>query len=323
MDRYRLVAALAAISLISLACVSAEPSVSPTGSPAASSAVAGATGTPTMTATPETTVDPPQRSTPTPVATESLTEDFDPTEFGEPTVITNRWLPLTPGTRWVHEGSATVDGIRIPRRVVLVVSDVVKTIAGVRAVVGYELDYDADELVEAELVFWAQADDGTVWHLGQYPESYENGVLVETPIWIHGYEDANAGIVMKAAPAVFGPSYSQGWGPAVDWTDRARVFETGSVTCVPLDCYEDVLVIDEFNRDEPDAHQLKYYAVDVGNVRVGWAGAREDEQEVLELVQLEQISAQELARVRQQVLRQDARGYENSPDLYALTPPAR
>ena len=160
------------------------------------------------------------------------------------------------------------------------------------------------------------------WRLGEYPEAWEDGDIVETPIWIHGFEEAAAGIAMKADAAVFGPSYSQGWGPAVDWTDRGRVFETGSATCVPVDCYEDVLVIDEFSRDEPDTHQLKYYAQGVGLVRVGWAGAREEEQEVLELVEFGRLTPAELAAVREEALEQDARGYKNSRDVYAHTPPA-
>lgn len=322
MHRRGVIAALAAASLTASACGGVRPPAAPAASPDDSPAVAAATGTPVATATAVTTPSPSPESARTPTPTESLIEDFDPGIFAESATISNAWLPLTPGTHWVHEGEATVDGIRIPRRVVLTVTDLVKTIAGIRAVVGFERDYNGAELVESELVFWAQDNDGTVWRLGEYPESYETGVVVETPIWIHGFEGASAGIAMKAQPDTFGPSYSQGWGPAVDWTDRARVFETDSVTCVPVDCYEDVLVIDEFNRDEPDTHQLKYYARGVGNVRVGWAGAREEEHEVLELAEFKRLSPEELARVREEALQQDARGYGNSPDVYAHTPPA-
>lgn len=77
---------------------------------------------------------------------------------------------------------------------------------------------------------------------------------------------------MHAEPA-FGPSYSQGWGPEVEWTDRARVFEIGSAACVPAGCYEDVLVTSEFNPEEIDAYQLKCCAPGVGDVHVGWAGS--------------------------------------------------
>jgi hypothetical protein len=38
---------------------------------------------------------------------------------------------------------------------------------------------------------------------------------------------------------------------------------------VPIDCYDEVLVIEEFERNKPGAFQLKYYAPGVGDVRVG------------------------------------------------------
>jgi hypothetical protein len=320
MRRRRRLGAVALLALVAASCGgTTSPSPDTAGSP-----TAGPSAQPTAgpTATPPATPPPSPPPTATPAPTESLTEAFDPVAFTNPTAITNPWLPLVPGTRWVHEGRAIIDGEEVRRRVVLIITDLTKTIAGVRAVVGYELDYDEGVLVEREIALWAQDDAGTVWHLGQFPEVYEDGVVVETPIWIHGLEGANAGITMKASPSLSAPSYSMGWGPAVGWNDRARVFEMGSETCVPAGCYADVLVTDEFSRDEPDAHQLKYYARGVGNVRVGWAGAREAEQEVLELVERTRLGPDELARVREDVLAQEARGYASSPDVYGKTAPA-
>jgi hypothetical protein len=273
----------------------------------------------TTPAVPSTEPSPPAE---TPTPTESLTEDLTTASFSADSIlIDNPWLPLTPGTRWVYEGDATIDDQRIKRRVVFYATDLAKVIGTIRTRVMYELDYDEGDLVEAELVFIAQADDGAVWQLGQYPEEYEDGTFVDAPAWIHGYEGALAGIWIQAEPGP-GLSYAQGWGPAVGWTDRAKVFEMGSKTCVPAGCYEDVLVIDEFNPEEPDAHQLKYYARDVGSVRVGWAGAREEEQEVLQLTEVVEIGPDELAKIRADVLAIEKRAYEFSKDVYALTPPA-
>jgi hypothetical protein len=211
--------------------------------------------------------------------------------------------------------------VRTPHRVVMVVTDLTKVIDGIRAVLIYELDYNEDDLVEAELAYFAQDNDGNVWHFGQYPEVFEDEKLIETPVWIAGQRDAKAGITIKAEPLIGGPSYSQGWGPEVGWADRARVFEVGSRTCVPAGCYDGVLVTDEFSRDEPDAHQLKYYAPGLGVVRVGWAGALEQEQEVLELVERENLEADDLAAIRAEVLATEARAYAKSPDVYGKTPP--
>lgn len=274
---------------------------------------------PTQAATTAATPAPTAAPTPDPTQAEHLTETIDLAKFSDSTTVDNAWFPLVPGTRFTWEGGATVDGERLKRKVVFTVTDLTKAISGVRTVVGYDLDYTDGQLEEAEIALWAQDDDGYVWHFGQYPEVYEDGKIAETPAWLHGFEDALAGISMKPEPQPFAPSYSQGWGPAVGWNDRAKVFEMGSKTCVPLACYDDVLVIDEFSRDEPDAHQLKYYARGIGNVRVGWAGSLEDEQEVLVLTKLEHLSPEALAKVRETVLAQDARGYEHSPDVYGKT----
>jgi hypothetical protein len=292
----------------------------------ASASVPAESAAPSMVASPsrppEPTASAPLQSTP-PATEESVTETFDHGSFANSTTIANPWLPFAPGTQWVLEGSATVDGERIKRRVVTTTTDLTKVIDGVRTVVNYELDYDSGALVEAELAFFAQADDGTVWHLGQYPEEYEDGKYVESKTWLAGSEEAKAGITMHAAPALATPSYSEGWGPKVGWTDRGRVFEMGSKTCVPAGCYTGVLVIDEFNRDEPDAHQLKYYASGVGNVRVGWAGAMEEEQETLQLVKVVHLAPDELAKARAAALALEKHAYVTSKDLYGKTEPAQ
>jgi hypothetical protein len=290
--------------------------------PAATSGVAATpTRLPSPSPAPTAPATPPVTGASQPAPSESLTETIDRANFTSPTVIDNRWFPLKPGTRLVHTGAGNVDGVRTPHKVVMVVTDFTKVIDGIRNVLIYELDYDKDALVEAELAFFAQDDDGNVWHFGQYPEVFEDGQLIETPVWIAGQRDAKAGITIKAEPQIGVPSYSQGWGPEVGWADRAKVFEVGSRTCVPAGCYDGVLVTDEFNRDEPDAHQLKYYAPGLGVVRVGWAGALEAEQEELQLVEISSLDAAGMAAVRKEVLATEARAYANSKAVYGQTQP--
>ena len=250
-----------------------------------------------------------------------LIEPFDHSNFGRPTTIDNAYLPFVPGTQWIWDGSANVDGERLSRRVITTITDLTKVIDGVPVVVAFDQDITAGVLQEAELAFFAQDDNGLVWYLGEYPEEYEDGVFVEAPFWLAGLEDAYAGLKMQADPSLGTMSYSQGWGPKVGWTDRGRVFDVGTETCVPFACYSDVVVIDEFNRDSPDAHQLKYYAPGVGNVRTGWAGALEEEQETLELTSLVHLDAAGLAAIRAQALDLEAHAYIVSPDVYGQTDP--
>lgn len=272
---------------------------------------------------PAPTVVPTPASEPAAEATidfESQLETLDRNNFDNPTTIDNEWFPLRPGTQWVYEGVTEEAGQQIPHRVIFTVTDLTKVIDGVRTIVVWDQDYSSGELVETELAFFAQDNNGTVWHLGQYPEVYEFGKLVEAPAWISGLKGARAGISMKAEPQLGAPSYSQGWGPAVNWTDRAQLAEMGRQTCVPFNCYEDVLVIEEFSREEPNAFQLKYYARGVGNVRVGWKGA-DATKETLELVDFVQLSPEALAEVRAQALELERRAYEISKEVYDQTPP--
>ena len=246
----------------------------------------------------------------------------DPKNFDRPTQIDNKWFPFKPGTRFTYEGFAMEEGKKIPRRFIATVTDLTKVVGGVRSVVGFDRDYSDGELVEAELIFFAQDNDGNVWHLGEYPEEYEGGKLVATPAWLHGFEDAKAGFMMMADPKLGTPSYPQGWGPAVGWTDRGSVYQVGQKTCVPADCYENVLVISETSHSEPDAYQLKYHAPGVGVIRVGWRGRGEKIQETLELVKVEQLSPEALAKERAQALELEKRAYKNSKNVYAHTSPA-
>lgn len=257
------------------------------------------------------------------LANEISAKDFDPTNFDHSTTIDNPWFPLEPGTQLVYEGSTREEGKRIPHRLVFTVTDLAKEIGGVRNVVVWERDWRAGELQEAELALFAQDDDGNVWHLGQYPEEYEEGKLVAAPAWFHGREGARAGIAMKAHPRLGAPSYSQGFAPPpINWVDRAEVYEVGTKTCVPVRCYQDILVAREFEPDKPESYQLKYYARGVGNVRVGWLGRRDEDREVLVLVKVAHLDQQGLAEVRTEALRLEEHAYQVSKYVYGRTRPS-
>ena len=251
----------------------------------------------------------------------AVATDFDPARFSDPTTVDNQWFPLKPGTQLTFEGSAIADDGKIARKVVFTVTDLTKTINGVRTLVAWDRDYNDGQLVEPELVFFAQDDDGNVWSLGQYPEEYEDGKFVAAPAWIAGLEGAKAGLVMRAAPRPGTSDYSQGLGPAVEYADRAKVRKLGERTCVPTGCYEDVLVTEEWDQADPAARQLKYYATGVGNVRVAWAG-RDEEREVLELTRVAELGPTALAEVRRAALKLEQRAYKVSKHLYGRTPPA-
>ena len=250
-------------------------------------------------------------------------EAFDRAQFDDrSTTIDNVWMPMKPGTRYVYEGRTVEDdGKRVPHRVEINVTDLTKVIGGVRGLVSYDLDYSNGKLAEAELAFFAQDKDGNVWRLGEYPEEYENGRVIKAPTWIHGLEEARAGTMMKAKPQLGTPSYAQGWGPAVGWTDRGMTHQMGQKAKVRAGNYSDVLVIKETAASEGNAYQLKYYARGVGNVRVSWSGA-DKSKETLELVRIEKLSPKALAELRVKALKLEQSAYATSKNVYAKTAPA-
>jgi len=282
---------------------------------------------PPLEATSAETAEPAMTEEPTEAAVSLETEepqfpDFSPDDFKNPTTIDNEWMPMQPGTKWVYEGTALDDeGNTIKRRIEFTVTDLTKEIDGVRTVVGWIEDLTDGELTEKEIAFYAQDDSGNVWYFGEHPEDYENGQFVEAPTWIAGFQDAKPGIMMMGKPQLDMPNIYQGWGPEVGWSDYARVEQIGLETCVPVDCYTDVLVNAEANLDEEGAFQLKYFARGVGEVRIGWRGA-DPTQEELQLVEYKQLSPQELAEVHTQALELEGHAYEVSKDAYGQTSPA-
>jgi hypothetical protein len=306
--RYRQLIFWAVLSLVAIsvaACASA-----PTEAPAIDS--------------PKPTAAPTEPLEPTIEPTEdfaSALEDFDRSNFDDPTNIDNLWFPVVPGQQYIYEGVTEESGLTTEHLVIITVTDLVKEIDGVLTVVTWDEDYSGGELVETELAFYAQDNDGNVWRMGEYPEVYEKEVLVEAPAWISGFRDAQAGIMMAADPESRDGSYSQGWGPAVGFTDRWQVDMVEQETCVPVDCYTGVLITAEYSETEPDAFQLKYYAEGVGNVQVGWRGL-DATREVLELVEVVQMSPEEIEAAREAALELEARAYEISKEVYDQTSPS-
>ena len=277
-----------------------------TSRPVSSPSSATTTGTPAPSARPREVAD----------------RDFDPARFTAPTRITNPYFPLEPGTQWVWKGHAYDDGDRVTRKITMTVTDLTKVVNGVRTVVGYDQDATGGETEEVELTFYAQDDDGAVWYFGEYSEEYDGTKIVKSPTWLGGLRQARPGIMMQPAPHTGTRSYAEGWGGSdVDWTDRGRVDQVGVKDCVPTGCYKDVVVIDEFNPDEPGTHQLKSYARDVGGIRTGWRGANEVEREELELVSRRRLSADQQDDVHGAVLAEEKRAYQRSPEVYGKTAP--
>jgi hypothetical protein len=249
---------------------------------------------------------------------------FDRSAFPSTPESRNKWFPLQPGMQFTTTGKvvSTSEGTSA-RTVIHTVTGLTKKIDGVNTVVVWDRDFSDGELVESELAFFAETRKGAVWLLGEYPEEYENGELVGAPsTFISGIDGAQAGTAMPAHPRLKTPPHVQAYAPSVDFLDCGEVIDRGERVCVPTGCYNNVLVIDEFNPLEPPSagHQRKFYSKKAGLIKVTAAGG--DEQEFLDLVKVKKLSRSELKSINQQALALDSRGYTVSKDVYARTPRA-
>jgi hypothetical protein len=235
-------------------------------------------------------------------------ERFDHDDFPRRPLITNRFLPMKPGTRLTLEGN--VEGV--PHRVVFTITDLTKEVADVNTLVIWDTDTSEDELVESELAFFAQDGAGNVWNLGEYPEEFENGEFIGAPsTWITGEAGAKAGIHMRLLRGVSSRLYVQGFAPEIDFLDCARIADKFEQTCVPAGCFDQVLITHETNLLDPQGGiQSKFHAPRVGIVKVGSVDPPDGE--TLELVAVEKLSADDLEEARKEALRLDRRGYRFS-----------
>ena len=246
-------------------------------------------------------------------------EDFESEDFPRRPRISSRFLPMVPGTQTILEGE--VDGV--PHRVVFTVTDLAKKIDGVRSLVIWDTDESEGEIVESELAFFAQDEDGNVWNLGEYPEEFEGGEFVGAPsTWITGENDAEAGIHMPARRPVSSRQYIQGFAPEIDFLDCAQVVQRDVELCVPAGCFDEVLVTHETNLLDPEGGiQSKFHAPKVGIVEVGTVEPPTGE--VLALVERVRLDSAEMREVRQEVLRLDRRGYRFGEGYDATSPAKR
>ena len=266
--------------------------------------------------------------------------------FSRPHLIDNPWLPLKPGYQLVLQGQANRGGGPLPHLVIFTVTDLVKRIAGIPCVVVFDQDINEGVLSEAELAFFAQDDNGNLWNTGEYPEEYENGVLIGAEnTWIHGIEWAEAGVNVRADRdyQLGTPGWEQARAPENDFWDCAETFEKSRSggpgredrpkehgrdgyghrpvdKCVPAGCYQDWITVKEWAPlDGCDVLQTKTHAYGVGIVEVG--AINDPEGETLVLIQANQLAPAQMAEFRARALELDARGYLIN-EIYAQTVPA-
>ena len=249
------------------------------------------------------TVSPLDRSGTKPPDTADYCETYVPfasATFSHPRRIDNPWSPLVPGTQYALTGQSNPGPGILPHEVVFTVTDVTKNINGIDCVALWDRDFENGILAEAELAFFAQDDAGNLWMMGEYPEQYDitSGEFLGAPAtWIGGLDGAEPGTLMLADPLHGSGWYLQARVQSIRFLDCGRVYKTGQKDCVPIGCFNNVLITDERGPiEQGSGHQRKSYAKGAGNIRVDFVGDKQGE--VLLQTRRGQLSAADLAQAR-------------------------
>ena len=173
--------------------------------------------------------------------------------------ITNRLLPLTPGTTFVYESPTEINEV--------VVTSNTKQILGATCLEVHDTVKlkPSSDLTEDTLDWFCQDTAGNVWYFGENTKQLEGGLIVGLEgAWTAGVDGAKPGIAMKANPAV-GDVYRQEFllGVAEDIGEVLSLTE--SVT-VPFGSFTNCLKTKDTSPLEPDAIEHKFYCLDIGLV---------------------------------------------------------
>jgi len=245
---------------------------------------------------------------------------FAPSRFGDPARGANPYLPIRSGTQSVREGSTRVGGRAVPHQVTTTITDLHRTVDGVRTVLMLDHEVDGGQVAQVSLDYVAEDRRGNVWDLGGYTESYEGGRFVSAlDTWLQGVNGAKAGILVQARPSTATPVYSVAR-PDAEEGDVAEVIKVGVRHCVPFDCFKDVLVVREGKASAPD-NEFKYYARGVGQIDNVPRG-ESVHKDVERMVNLTTLSPRALAEVDKEALALDRNAARQAPKVFGNSPSA-
>jgi hypothetical protein len=200
-----------------------------------------------------------------PVAPADRRVDLVKPSFSNPTSITNPLHPSSRIAQVIYDGQVDskpfrTEFTRLPDR---------KTITWngqqINAVTWQYLAYSEGRIQEIALDWFAQADDGAVWYLGEDVADYKNGVIdTHEGTWLAG-KDGPGAMIMPASPKV-GDVYRTENAPGI-------VFEEITVKAVdqtvpgPSGPLHGALVVSELHTDE--TREDKVFAPGYGEFSTG------------------------------------------------------
>lgn len=204
-----------------------------------------------------------------PLAPESARVDLTEPTFSHPTRITNPLHPTGEVDQVVMGGQ--VDGETF--RTVVSTLPGTKTIKldgrTVQALTQQYVAFSGGRIHEVALDWYAQADDGSVWYLGEDVFNYEDGVVADTEgTWQAGKDGAPPAMIMPAHPEK-GDVYRPENLPGVVF-EEVTVQEVGRAVDGPYGKVEGAMTVRELHMD--GSTEEKTFAPGYGEFSTGNAG---------------------------------------------------
>lgn len=250
----------------------------------------------------------------------AVASDAASTAYADPRDAANKWLPLKPGTQWVREGTTLIGKRAVPHKVVSTVTDVIREINGVKALLVLDEEIGAGQTVDKSIDYLAQDTAGNIWWMGGVTEAYEAGKFVEVDeAWLAGKNGAKAGILVPAEVTAGTKPWVMA-APPEEKRDEARFVRMQPKECVPFDCYKDVLVVQEGLAPKAEA-EYKYYASGVGQIRS--EPKQSHDEDTAKLSNVTQLSPEGLTEASTEALRIDTEAAEEETAVFGDVKAAR
>ena len=114
--------------------------------------------------------------------------------------------------------------------------------------------------------WYAQDQDGNVWHFARETKKYDYDVVSEDWSWQAGINGAKPGMVMVGHPADYlNKEYREEYVAGVE-EDKAQVLSLNETVTVPYGTFSGCLKIKVYSDLEPGHSETRYYAPGIGLV---------------------------------------------------------
>jgi hypothetical protein len=175
-------------------------------------------------------------------------------------LVTNPYLPWSPGTRWIYRGY----GSEGHERDVVLVLERTKQIEGITATVVRDVVRRRGRLIERTFDWYAQDRRGRVWYLGENTHAFEDGQVDTEGSWEAGADGAQPGIAMFHRPVLNRRYWQEYYAGHAE--DQGVLVERSTQVTVPFGRLRHVRMTEDTSPLEASVTEFKFYARGVGSV---------------------------------------------------------